>query len=304
MKCNVKSKLFAVVLSVCFVLNCRADNQAGSIAPAPSTVKLIDPDYRLKGSGRIIAIEGHLKSSTGCKVNYTRFKPHTTESAFIVVLGHGFLRSQKRMKTMARHFASWGIDTVTVEFCNSKPWAGNHDKNGADMVSVSQQFQAAGTIYLGFSAGGLAALVASKIDPGTQAYFGLDLVDHRNLGETTAPQLSLPLYGLLAAPSACNADGNGLDVYAEASRSVIIKVTDATHCHFEIPIDAKCSLICGRGEKRYSRQEIQQTILGLTTAFLLWQTGIDPTASNWWSVDGHNFKAMVEAGYIIPVERE
>ncbi len=172
----------------------------------------------------------------------------------------------------------------------------------ADMVAVSQQFQASGTIYLGFSAGGLAALVASKIDPGTRAYFGLDMVDHQNLGELTAPQLRLPLYGLLAAPSACNANSNGLDVYAEASRSVIIKVTDATHCHFEIPIDAKCSLICGGGEKRFSRQEIQRTILGLTTAFLLWQTDVDPFGASWWSAEGHNFRTLSEAGYIMPIE--
>ena len=170
------------------------------------------------------------------------------------------------------------------------------------MVSVSQKLQATGTIYLGFSAGGLAALVASNLDPNTRAYFGLDMVDHRSLGKLTAPQLSIPLYGLLADPSSCNAGNNGLDVYANASRAFLIKIANATHCHFEFPMDSKCAIMCGRGEKRYSRQEIQQTILGLTTAFLLWQTGIDPSAASWWSVDRPNFQSMVEAGYIIPVK--
>lgn len=53
--------------------------------------------------------------------------------------------------------------------------------------------------------------------------------------------------------------------------------------------------------KRYSRQEIQHTILGLTTAYLLWQTGIDPAAASWWSVDSPDFQSLAEAGYITPI---
>ena len=170
------------------------------------------------------------------------------------------------------------------------------------MMAVSQELRAGGTIYLGFSAGGLAALTASNLDPATRAYFGLDMVDHRGLGKLTAPQLTIPLYGLLADPSPCNAGNNALDVYASASRPFLLKIADATHCHFEWPMDWKCAIVCGRGEKQYSRQEIQRAILGLTTAFLLWQTGIDPSAATWWSVDSHNFKTMAEAGYIIPIE--
>ena len=260
------------------------------------------PDYRRKGTKQIFKTGGKLKSSTGCEIAYTRFQPQNTQSGIMVILGHGFLRSGKRMKIMAQHLASWGIDVATIDFCNSKLWAGNHDKNAADMVAVSQNFQATGTIYMGFSAGGLAALVASNLDYNTQAYFGLDMVDHRGLGKSTAPQLNLPLFGLLADPSSCNAGNNGLDVYASASQAFVLKIADATHCHFELPMDSKCAIMCGRGEKRLSRQEIQQTILGLTTAFLLWQTDIDPSAASWWSVDRHNFQSMAEAGYIIPME--
>jgi dienelactone hydrolase len=253
----------------------------------------------MKGPEPVKTTGGALKSLTGCEIKYRRFEPESNKPDVIALLGHGFLRSAKRMEIMARHLASWGIDVVTIDFCNSKLWAGNHDKNAADMVAVSQKLKSSGSIYLGFSAGGLAALVASNLDSGARAYFGLDMVDHRNLGQLIAPQLKIPLYGLLADPSSCNADCNALQVYAKASQAFILKIVDATHCHFELPLDTKCTIICGKGEKRNSRKEIQRTILGLTTAFLLWQTGVDPSGASWWAAEGHNFQSLVEAGYIV-----
>jgi hypothetical protein len=184
MRYSVKFKFFAVVLFICFVLNCGTNNQAGSPLSAQSTIKFEGPDYRMKGTKLMVKTGGQLKSSAGCEIDYTRFQPQYTESGIMVIVGHGFLRSQKRMEIMAQHLASWGIDVVT----------------------------------------------------------------------------------------------------------------------FEMPMDSKCAVMCGRGEKRYSRQEIQHTILGLTTAYLLWQTGIDPSAASWWSVDSPNFQSLAEAGYITPIE--
>jgi hypothetical protein len=63
-------------------------------------------------------------------------------------------------------------------------------------------------------------------------------------------------------------------------------------------VDGKCSLICGRGAKLFSRELIQQTILGMTTAFLLWQTGIDPNGETWWSERHSNYITLRDAGYI------
>jgi hypothetical protein len=287
----------AALLFICFVQNC-GHNQAEFTASARSAVNFAGPDYRKKGPVRFDKTEGSLISHTGCEVIYSRFRPQNTAADFRVVLGHGFLRSKQRMEYLAQHLAGWGIEVVSVEFCNSKLWAGHHDRNGADMVAVSQDLRTAKAIYMGFSAGGLAALAASNLDVDTQAFFGLDMVDNLSLGKQIALQIKIPLYGLIADPSACNADNNGLGVYAIASRAFILKVEDATHCHFEFPLDAKCTIVCGRGEKRYSRQEIQQTILGLTTAFVLWQTGIDPSAASWWSVDSGNHKSLIKAGYI------
>jgi hypothetical protein len=166
------------------------------------------------------------------------------------------------------------------------------------MVAVSRKLHAGKVIYTGFSAGGLAAMVAANLDKNTLAFFGLDMVDNQGLGKKIAPKLVVPFYGLVAAPSACNANNNGLDSYALVPHSNVIKVEDSSHCHFEFPVDGKCSFVCGKGEIRFSRDMIQQTILGLTTAFLLWQTGIDTNGETWWRDSKQNYKTLIDAGYI------
>ena len=47
-----------------------------------------------------------------------------------------------------------------------------------------------------------------------------------------------------------------------------------------------------------SREAIQKTILWLTTAYLLWQSGIDPQGQTYWSGKYKNFDMLIDAGYI------
>ena len=261
-------------------------------------VRIAGPDYRRPGTVSYSGLEGKMVSTTGCQVEYTYFRPTDGAREVLVMLGHGFLRSRKRMERLAQHLASWGLSVVNVEFCNSKLWAGNHDRNGADMVALAQKLNAGDVIYAGFSAGGLAAMVAADMDNGALAYFGLDMVDHKGLGKKIAPNLTVPFFGLSAAPSACNAKNNGLDSYALAPESKLFEVEDSSHCHFEFPVDGKCSFVCGKGEKRFSRETIQQTIAGLATAFLLWQTGIDANGETWWNDSQVNCRNLKDAGLI------
>lgn len=271
-------------------------NPAGKEPTNVATI--IGPDYRSRGNVPFDSFEGILVSSTGCEVTYTYFMPREVANDVLVVLGHGFMRSKKRMAPLAQHLSSWGLSVVNLEFCNSQFWAGNHDRNGADMVAVTQKIRKTKVIYVGFSAGGLAAIIATNLDNNTMAFFGLDMVDNKGLGKKIAPALAVPFYGLIAAPSLCNAYNNGLESYALSPHSTVIKVEDTSHCHFEFPIDGKCSFVCGKGEKRFSRELIQQTIVGLTTAFLLWQTGIDANGETWWSDNQQNYKILREAGYL------
>jgi dienelactone hydrolase len=291
-------KYLGFFLVVFFVHGCGYNSQVELSTSTETAIGIFGADYREKGAVKFEKIEGSLISFTGCEVKYTHYRPDNPAGDTMTILGHGFLRSRQRMEGMARHLASWGMEVVSVEFCNSKLWAGHHDRNGADMVAVSKKLGAVKSIYAGFSAGALAALVASDLDTSTQAFFGLDMVDNQSLGKQLAPKLRIPVYGLIADPSSCNAGNNGLDVYAAINEASVLKIEDATHCHFEFPFDSKCALVCGGGEKRYGRVEIQRTILSLTTALLLWQTGIETPAKSWWSPGSPNYKALIKAGYI------
>ena len=151
---------------------------------------IVGPDYRRRGNVPFDSLEGILISSTGCEVTYTYFKPREVSNEVLVVLGHGFMRSKKTMTQLAHHLSSWGLSVVNLEFCNSKFWAGNHDRNGADMVAVAQKIRPSKVIYVGFSAGGLAAIIATNLDNNTLALFGLDMVDNKGLGKKIAPNLT------------------------------------------------------------------------------------------------------------------
>jgi hypothetical protein len=293
-----KNFALLIMLSELVFASCASNSSNPVVEDGKDTYTLIGPDYRNQGKGRYESLEGKLKSSTGCEVTYTYYRPRHSSSDELILLGHGFMRNKKRMAYLAQHLASWGLSVVNVEYCNSKLWAGNHDRNGADMAAVSRKLKAGEVIYVGFSAGGLAAMVAANLDINTRAVLGLDMVDNQGLGKKIAPNLAVPFYGLIAAPSICNAKNNGLDSYALAPHSNVIKIEDTSHCHFEYPVDGKCSIVCGRGEKRFSRAIIQQTIVGLTTAFLLWQTGLDANGETWWSDSQLNYKTFRGAGYI------
>ena len=264
----------------------------------PHVAAIDGPDYRKPGRVAYDTVEGKIRSSTGCEVAYTYLRPLNYSDGVLIVLGHGFMRSKKRMADLAQHLASWGMAVANVEFCNSKLWAGNHALNGEDMIAAARRLNAGRVLYSGFSAGGLAALTAAAKDEKALALFGLDLVDHKGLGQQTAPKLAIPFYGLAASPSICNADRNGLNCYLKADEAKVIEVDDATHCHFEFPFDSKCTIACGKGEKRFRREAIQQTVLGLTTAYLLWQSGIDSRGETWWLDEAENFKKLMKAGYI------
>lgn len=252
-------------------------------------------DYRLKGANVFEYSKHTLKSASGCTLHYTEFKPvDVPVNDNVIILGHGFFRNEKTQKELAEHFASWGLHTVTVGFCNSKPWNGHHDKNGADMVLVANAIGAKSVIYSGFSAGGLAAIIASSEDSRTKAYLGLDMVDNFDKGIKAAPAIKAPVFGLVAEPSMCNAKNNGLKVYAEIDQPNLVKIKGARHCDFEYPFDKKCSLACGKTHAPYEREDVQDTILGLSTSLLLWQSGLDQSAKSWWEKGQDNSKLFIK----------
>jgi pimeloyl-ACP methyl ester carboxylesterase len=135
---------------------------------------------------------------------------------------------------------------VTLDFCNARFWDGRHVRNGLDMILVADALAAKQVVYAGFSAGGLAALVAGRNDPRTLGVVALDLVDAGRLGEGMAAGLDRPLIGLVGDPSPCNAENKGLAVFSATDQAAVERVTGAEHCDFESPTDWLCRLVCKR----------------------------------------------------------
>lgn len=224
MACQAK---FTAVLIACLVAGC---------APPP---------LRQDPGDAVRVARGSLISRTGCVLDERRYLPTGAARDVLVVVGHGFLRSQRQMTGLARALAASGLPTVTLDFCRAGVWRTSHVRNGFDMLRVADALHARHVVYVGFSAGGLAALIAARNDPRALGAVTLDLVDADAVGRHAAVGFDRPLIGLVGDPAACNARGNGLAVLAAAPRARIERIPGADHCDFESPTDRLCRLLCG-----------------------------------------------------------
>lgn len=255
-------RLAAVLLVAALVAGCRG----GPVRPDAGSAAGM-PDLEVAA--------GAVASSTGCMLDYTLYRPQQAVTDALVILGHGFLRSREHMAGLAATLAGRGVPTVTLDFCNMRFWDGNHVQNGADMVRLARHLGATATVYAGFSAGGLAAVVAGRQDEATRGVVALDLVDQDAIGVTAASGLEAPLVGLVGEPSSCNADNNGLAVYDMHARAEVIPVPGATHCDFETPTDGLCRLVCESGQ-RPSGASPRPRIVELTTGAVAGLLGLAP----------------------------
>ncbi|MGE5154447.1 MAG: alpha/beta fold hydrolase [Bdellovibrio bacteriovorus] len=218
-----------------------------------------------------------MPSVTGCQIDTRLYGPERPRTDALVVLGHGFLRSQERMAGLAQALAAAGVPTVTLDFCNSRPWDGRHVQNGDDMRRVADRLGARRVVYAGFSAGGLSALVAAWGDPRAVGVLTLDLVDDGGLGEGLARTLPIPLLAIQGDPAPCNAQGNGLRVFAASQRARVLTVANASHCDFESPTDWLCESICGRPDS--GSEERSREVIARSVALTLELLGIGPSGT-------------------------
>ncbi len=183
-------------------------------------------------------------SGTGCTVLTTRFTPQRARTRVPVVLAPGFMRSRDHLAGLARRLAGLGIPVVTLDPCNGRPWGGRPVQDALDMIRAARRTGAPAAVYGGFSAGGLRALIAGRLDPAARGVLALDLVDHQGLGAGLAPGFDRPLQALAGEPTGCNARGNGVRVIASAPRGRLTPVPGASHCDFESPTDWLCEALC------------------------------------------------------------
>ena len=269
---------FTVILVVCLVLvgclHLAGPSESGSVS-----IPAADQTAATEGVRARHRVEpGQVASATGCTLEYRRYRPEAPVTEVRVVLAHGFLRTQDRMVDLARRLADAGVETVTLDFCNTRFWDGRHFRNGLDMVRVADALGETPVIYAGFSAGGLAAVVAGRNDPRTLGVVGLDLVDAGGLGEGAAAGLDRPLLGLVGDPSPCNAENNGLAVFAAAPRAIVERVAGAEHCDFESPTDWLCRLICRRSAPEPASP--RRDIIDAATAAILSLSAGEPWVSS------------------------
>lgn len=216
----------------------------------------------------------HLTLPDGSVLAYRGYQPTAVcADRTWIILAHGFLRDQTQMRDLALALAQAGFQVATLNARHDSVFNGAHVKHGRDMIHLADHLQARERLYAGFSAGGLAALLAARTDPRAIGVLTLDLVDSQMLGQHAAEGLPVPLIALTGAPGNCNANQNAAPIYQRVSQVHLRTFPTASHCDFESPSDWFCEWICEQpvssdsGDSRtaiiqHSVAEIEQLLSG------------------------------------------
>lgn len=179
-------------------------------------------------------------------------------SSTAVVFVHGFMRGRATFADHARAVAAEGVLAVVPDM----PYLTDSRRNAQALADLIAQMRSGRlgpaverVVLVGFSAGGLAALLAADT-PGVVAYLGLDPFDRPGgVGLEAARKLDKPARLLRAPSGACNAFAISAPWSGALRRMEGERVIDnASHCDFESPTDGLCELVCGRADAQ--RQEI------------------------------------------------
>jgi alpha-beta hydrolase superfamily lysophospholipase len=210
---------------------------------------------------------GTLQSVRDCELRYRIHPAATPGVGPVVLIAHGFLRRGEYMAGWADAIARAGLTAVTIDLCASAAANGRHADNGADMVALRRRLGIEAAVYVGVSAGGLAAMIAASLDP--DATRGVLLLDPTNAGgqaRSAAARVRAPVAALVAKPQICNAWRNldpALETLADAT---IVRVDSASHCDFEWPTDLFCRVACisTGSDERHRRAEARIRDVGLS----------------------------------------
>ena len=187
-------------------------------------------------------------------------------------------------------------DTYAVPLCTNT-FAIDHQANGLAIAALGDALAPAGAVYSGFSAGGLAALVAAVHADNVVGYVGLDAVDSADLGLGFAAQLDAPARGMIANAGQCNTNNNFLPVYDTIPNAPVMRIVGAEHFDFEADAcgigDIGCSFCAPAGP------ETRALALGMTTAAILIATGADDGGYTWWQPGGSYFDMYAQDGKIM-----
>jgi len=191
-----------------------------------------------------------------------------------VVVAHGFWRSRAQMAAWGAHFAGVGYVTAVPDL----PARADHARNGraigalvASLLAQPPQGLALDgnrVALVGFSAGGLATLLAAADDPRVRLWVGLDPVDRDGLGARAAHRFRGTAVILQAEPSACNGHGNARGLVESLDgRATVTRIAGATHVDAEWPTTRLARLACGGSDERRRQQFVAAATAALADAF-------------------------------------
>jgi len=175
--------------------------------------------------------------------------PPSAAPGDLVILAHGFARAPERHAALARALAARGLRVALPRLPPARPWSGGQWRHAMALIRLADALEAERRVYVGFSAGALAALIAARNDPRAVALVTLDAVDAEGLGARLAPALGVPLLALWGAPSPCNAAQGARAGLARAPQVAMESFARASHCDFESPTDWRCRLLCEGGAR-------------------------------------------------------
>lgn len=215
---------------------------------------------------------------SGCRLTYRHYHPLGAARG-LALLVPGWLRRAHHLDGLARAVARAGIAAVTVDFfCRDDLAQGSAVRDALDLIALARALGSTAPVYLGFSAGGLRAVLAAAFDAEARGAVVLDLVDQHGLGWRIARTLEKPLLGISGAPSKCNADANGTAVIAFAPRARLLHLPQARHCDFEAPTDGWCTALCPPPPE-YDEDHNRRRIVAATVAAV--NAVLAGTPENW-----------------------
>ena len=246
-----------------------------------TTTPTTGSDFRLAGPYSVTTADSAVGVDS-CTMDVTTFLPDGTSPTTLVILSHGFQRNRSHVSDLAEHLASWGLAVATPKLCHATALDTDHAQNAIDVQDLADALRDGNpVIYMGHSAGGLATWLASAVDPNAIAHFGLDPVDSAQLGTGADGTHGFDTFGLLADPSLCNSQSNGEGWYGAGDTDRALRIVGSDHCDYESPTDALCTAFCAGGSA--DDATVAQIVFSMTTAFAMWQSGLDPSGELWWT---------------------
>lgn len=203
------------------------------------------------------------------------YLPRVPTSAPVVVIAHGFSRNRKTMAGWGGLLAQQGFISIVPDL----PTWTDHERNGRAIAELLAEVQAGKFIQqpkpsgraglVGFSAGGMATLLAAAGNTNVSCWVGLDPVGKGHQATQAAAALDIPSFVLRAEPSRWNAHGNAGQIFAALPGPAFsLVVNHASHVDAENPTSRAAEWACGESDPE-RREVIGRYLLACLRAGLL-----------------------------------